>query len=78
MRFKNKFICFILLILISNFILPIHSSFASNFDSVYVWSNNVEETEANSEVQEEKTRKFFEYYFWKLHFNGSKNWASTL
>ena len=77
MHFKKKFIYFILLFLISHFILPIHFSFASNLDSVYVWSN-FEETQSATEIQEENFRKFFEYYFWKWCSNGSKDWASSV
>ena len=61
--FKNKFIYFILLLLIFSFALPFYSYGVD--DVSYVWSEVSSPIVTTSSVLSEGERKFFESYLWK-------------
>ena len=66
-NFKNKFICFILLLLIFSFAIPFYSYGVD--DASYVWSEISSPIVTTSSVLSEGERKFFKPYLWKCHFN---------
>ena len=60
--FKNKFIYFILLLLIFSFALPVYSYGSDN--TSYVWSEISSPIVTTSSVLSEGERKFFKPYLW--------------